>query len=609
MPPSYRLYNRSLKEHDMKRLTTLFLIGLIFILSSAIAQASPTNVSLANAFFADQMPIGADLYMAIRTDDAYLDELDGILGKIVTQLSETIPNINIPEEGFGVHQLINQVLASSRLDIDFETDIRPWLGSSMAFGLYWGEDVVQDFFIAIDHSNRELVEAFIINTSRRQTEVTVEDNFSIYAMGDGMTLIGINDDAIYIAMRPELLPIDGAPSDTLSNDPNFQKAVGALPSANYNILVAGDTSILAQMMDNNRISTRQSIEALLPDAYTALGATIVNGVSPTIDFAQVGLPPEIMNLINTPVDPSFTQYIPANATGVIHGTNLLAPYNALIDLISAQTGQDMRAQLDQAYTLFGIDVVDLLLSGDFAMYVTYKSEGLESLINRQLEIINTEGSTAPVDITSLLDFGYIFEIPDSRQAQSFIDQVYNLYNMMGANAGVTVSQEEIAGNMALVIRAESVGMESLELIMGTNSSVMVIGTRESATAILTGNGRFDSNPFYQNSLRYTLPSMTHYWFIDRNSLSGLLTILSLLGPNISNVFDNIITNLGTSTPTPEELARQEELRRERARLILLSIMDLQTQLQAFSQIFDNATISLSSKEGILFLRAVVTLTE
>jgi len=593
----------------MKRLTTLFLIGLIFILSSAIAQASPTNVSLANAFFADQMPIGADLYMAIRTDDAYLDELDGILGKIVTQLSETIPNINIPEEGFGVHQLINQVLASSRLDIDFETDIRPWLGSSMAFGLYWGEDVVQDFFIAIDHSNRELVEAFIINTSRRQTEVTVEDNFSIYAMGDGMTLIGINDDAIYIAMRPELLPIDGAPSDTLSNDPNFQKAVGALPSANYNILVAGDTSILAQMMDNNRISTRQSIEALLPDAYTALGATIVNGVSPTIDFAQVGLPPEIMNLINTPVDPSFTQYIPANATGVIHGTNLLAPYNALIDLISAQTGQDMRAQLDQAYTLFGIDVVDLLLSGDFAMYVTYKSEGLESLINRQLEIINTEGSTAPVDITSLLDFGYIFEIPDSRQAQSFIDQVYNLYNMMGANAGVTVSQEEIAGNMALVIRAESVGMESLELIMGTNSSVMVIGTRESATAILTGNGRFDSNPFYQNSLRYTLPSMTHYWFIDRNSLSGLLTILSLLGPNISNVFDNIITNLGTSTPTPEELARQEELRRERARLILLSIMDLQTQLQAFSQIFDNATISLSSKEGILFLRAVVTLTE
>jgi len=592
----------------MKRLTTLFLMGLLFILSSAIAQASPANVSLANAFFADQMPIGADLYMAIRTDDAYLDELDGILRKIVMQAVETIPNATIPEEGFGVRELINQVLASTRLDVDFETDIRPWLGSSMALGVYWGEDVVQDIFIAIDHSNRELVEAFIINTSNRQTEVTVSGNFSIYSI-NSTTLIGVNDDAIYIAMRPEILPIDGPPSDSLSNDPNFQKAVGALPSANYNILVAGDTSILAQMMDGNRISTRQNIEAMLPDAYTALGATIANGVSPTIDFAQVGLTPEVVNLINTPIDPSFTQHIPANATGVIHGTNLVAPYNALIDLLSAQTGQDMRSQLDQAYTMFGFDVINVLFSGDFAMYFTYKSEGLETIINAQLEALNTETSTT-TKITDILEFGYVFEISDATQAQSLIDQLYNLYNMMGANTGISVSQEEIGGNPALVLLAEQSGMDALELVIGANDAVMVMGTRESATAVLTGNGRFDSNPFYQNSLRYSLPSMTHYWFIDRNSLPAMSTISTvLLGPAIGTVFDNVINNLGTSTPTPEEIARQEALRIERERQMLQSVLDTQTQIQAFSQIFDNATLSVSSKEGILFLRAVITLTE
>lgn len=593
----------------MKRLTTLFLLGLVFILSSAIAQAHPANVSLANAFFADQMPIGADLYMAIRTDDAYLDELDGILGKIISQISTTIPNFGLPPEGFGVRQLLNQALASTRLDIDFETDIRPWLGSSMALGLYWGEDVLQDLFIAIDHSNRELAEAFLINISRQQIEVTVEGNFSIYTMGDGMTLIGINDDAIYIALRRELIPINGAPSDTLSNDPNFQKAVGALPSTNYNILVAGDTSVLAQLMDSNRVTTRQSIKALLPDAYTALGATIANGISPTIDLAQVGLTPEVVNLINTPIDPSFTQYIPANATGVIHGTNLVAPYNALIDLLSAQTGQDMRAQLDQAYAMFGFDVINVLFSGDFAIYFTYKPEGLEGLINAQLEALNTEGTTT-TKITDILEFGYVFEVSDTTQAQSLIDQLYNLYNMMGANAGISVSQEEIGGKSALVISAEQSGMEALELVIGMNDAVMVMGTRESATAILTGNGRFDSNPFYQNSLRYTLPSMTHYWFIDRNSLPAMSTISTvLLGPAIGTVFDNVINNLGSSTPTPEEIARQEEVRRERERQMLQGFLDIQTQVQAFSQIFDNATVSVSSKEGILFLRAVVTLTE
>jgi len=341
-------------------------------------------------------------------------------------------------------------------------------------------------------------------------------------------------------------------------------------------------------------------------------ATITDGVSPTIDVVQVGLPAEAIALLNTPVDPTFTQYIPANATAVIHGTNLITAYNALIQLVSANTGQNLQAQLDQAQALFGFDVISLLLSGDFAMYFTYKPEGLTSLIDAQLEALNNNETTPPsVDISSLAEFGAIFEITDRAQAQSLVDQLANLYNLMGSNTqGITATQEDIGGSLALVLSISSPGMAPIEVVIGANDSIFVIGTRESATNALLGTGGFDSNPFYQNSLRYTLPTMTHYWFLDRNIILTGSTILGLFTPRIGSVFSSITNELGVvSTPNPTEIARQQEALREQNRQMLQEVTILTEGLQAFAQVFDNATVSVSSKEGILFVRAVITLSE
>jgi hypothetical protein len=584
---------------------------MVMVLGVSVSQADAPQVTLANAFFAEQMPAGAGVYIGIRTDDAYIEELDGILAPILAKLNDvtaiTQPQSNIPQN-FSIRQILDMI-AQPLMGEDFVTSIRPWLGSSMAMAGYWGEYITEKVLVAIDHSNRELTEAFVENRlAPLRPETTVEGNFVIYSANNGMLNIAINDDAIYLASDRALLPINGNPANALSNDMNFQKAVGSLSAPNYNILVAGETSNLMQIIDNNRSYTRNMVQSILPDAYTAIGATIVNGVSPTIDIAQVGLPSEVVNLFSTPVDPTFLRNIPANATAVIHGTNLIAPYNALIDLVSAQTGQDLRTQLEQAQTIFGMDVISLLLSGDFAIYFTYKPDAIATVFNQQLDALasNPFGFTT-LDVESLLDFGYIFEISDRAQAQSLIDQLADLYVMLGAGNDIIISREEIAGGNALNLTLRSANMNDVNMLIGTNDRLLVMGLRENAIAILNGQGGFDSNPFYQNSLRYTLPTMTHYWFVDRNIISSLGGLLGILTPQIGMAFASI--NDMMVTPNPTQAAEQEASVRESNRQAIMRAMEFNTALSQFAQLFDNATFSIGTKEGILFMRAVLTLSQ
>lgn len=596
----------------MKRLSLLLGLVMVIVFGVSVSQADTTQVTLANAFFAEQMPAGAGIYIGIRTDDAYIEELDGILAPILAKLNDVtsvIPsNTSNTPMNFSIKQLLEMV-AQALVGRDFATTIRPWLGSSMAMAGYWGEYITEKALIAIDHSHRELAEAFVENLlAPLRPETTVAGNFVIYSANNGLLNIAINDDAIYLASDRALLPINGNPANALSNDINFQKAVGSLSAPNYNILVVGETSNLIQIIDNNRSYTRDMVRSILPDGYTAIGATIVNEVSPTIDIAQVGLPSEVVNLFSTPLDPTFLRNIPANATAVIHGTNLIAPYNALIDLVSAQTGQDLRTQLEQAQTIFEMDVISLFLSGDFAIYFTYKPDGIATVFNQQLDALATNpfGITR-VDVESLLDFGYISEISDRAQAQALIDQLADLYVMLGAGNDITISREEIAGGNAINLTLHSRDTTDLNMVIGVNDRLLVMGLRENAIAILNGQGGFDSNPFYQNSLRYTLPTMTHYWFVDRNIISSLGGLLGILTPQISMAFASI--NDMMVTPNPTQAAAQEASVREANRQAILSVMKFNSALEQFAQLFDNATFSIGTKEGILFVRAVLTISQ
>ncbi|MDX2076998.1 MAG: DUF3352 domain-containing protein [bacterium] len=599
----------------MKHRVLLLLISLVSLISFSVAQAHPAQVALDNAFFADQMPAGASIYIGIRTDDAYIDELNGILDKVTTGLSAIAPDM---PTNMNIRQLLDQVVMSIGVEGDFQTAIRPWLGDKVGIGIYFGEQSPENIFIAIDHTNRELAEAFIENVSRGALRTSVEGDFTVYTTNNDMAFIAINNDTIYITSLRELIPFTGNTLHALRNYLPFQQAVEALPSDSYNVIVIAQTARLAQMGNGNRNDA--IVQAVVGDGYTAIGATITDGVSLTLDVVQTGLPAQVTDLLNTPVDPAFTQYIPSNATAVIHGTNLIAAYNALIQLVSANTGQDLQAQLTQAQALFGFDVISLLLSGDFATYFTYKPQGLTDLLNTQLDALNQNTMTSPtLDIAQFAEFGVIFEISDPANAQSLVDQLFNLYGLFGGNNGVTATQEEIAGHNALILTVNATpSMSSFDIVIGANEAVFVIGTRESATAVLSGTGGFDSNPFYQNSLGYTLPDMTHYWFLDRTVImtgTGIFGFLltPVVGSETTGVTFDVETGVSaTFTPNPTQeaqITRQQEIMREQSLQGIESMTAFNDVMQGFSQLFDNATVSVSSKDDILFVRAVITFSE
>lgn len=592
----------------MKRWIILLLMMLLGM-SISIAHAKPTTVRLAHAFFADQIPAGADFYVAIRTDDAYIAELDNILTPIFAQLSNfegiVAPNYNLS-------QLLD-MLVQPTTGGDFATTVRPWLGASLAIAIYLNPNKTeaQNLFIAIDHSNRELAQATLENLLPRQINVVVEGDFTIYSPSTGLGFASINDDAIYITAGRGSTAFTGVTGDVLGNQANFHRSVGALPAPSYNIVFTADTASLVQVLDNDRSDTARLIRNLLPDAYTAVGATILDGVSPTIDVAQIGLTSSIISLISTPLDATFLQNVPSNVTGIIHGTNLLAPYNTIIDLLSAQTGEDLRAQLDQIQGLFGFDVIDLLLSDDFAIYFTYKPQQLAEVIDQQLSLLNTDPYGIVSDLTALIEFGYIIELSNPSNGQALIDQIASLYAMLGANSasGIAINRERIGNSNALILSLTTSPNGMLDLVIGANERVFVIGTRDSAEAILTGRGGFNTNPHYQNSLRYTLPTMTHYWFIDRASLSAAMSFIRLgLEPQITKTLDDFSLYWDHS-PSSVEIDEARERARQQTRQRLSELLAMQEPLSQLAQLFDSATLSVTTKEGVLFLRAVITLSQ
>ncbi len=566
----------------MKRYILAFLMSLLFIMGISTVQASPVQANLDNAFFADQIPAGAEVFAAIRTDAGYLDQLDGIFNQLADGVSSILSIVGVPANDVSLYQSLDMAVQSAGLEGDFQTTIRPWLGDKIGIGMYQGESSLVETLIIVDIANRELAEAFIENAGRGALEVSTEGNFTVYSNSNTPTLIAVGDDSAYIATKRDLIPFNGNPTDSLANNPDFQAAVGALSAGSYNIMLISDSQALMQ----SSLNTTPMELAPFYGGYTAIGATIVDGVSATLDIVQLGVSDDILNYINVPIDTAFTQYIPADATAVLHGTNVLPLLNLIVAQASQNTGQDVQAQLGQLDKILGFNIFDLLLSSDFAVYLTYNPDGIEALLNAPSVVDGGVLSTDDIDLNALTQAGFVFKITNPEDAQKLITQLSMLLGMVANSLpNATITTEQIDGRDVVVLTANTQRGRLVDVIIGANDAVLVMGTRESATAILTGNGGFSSSATYQTALRYTLPTPTHYWFLDRNSVVAALDLAVLwLTPMSAGSVESNQAMLETAT-------------------------EIHNQIEIFAQLFNSATLTTSVKDKTLQIRAVITLSE
>ncbi|MCU0480473.1 MAG: DUF3352 domain-containing protein [Anaerolineae bacterium] len=361
----------------MRRYTLFFIMILLISLGLSPTYAHTSQATPENAFFADQMPAGADIFIGIRTDEAYFDQLDDIVTTVLNGFNTIFPHMLDEISEARLYTLLERQLFFLG---SFQADIRPWLGDKIGVGIYWGETAPQHTLIIIDHTNREQTESYVNKLTGGTIASATQGDFTVYGEDEAL-ILAVNDEALYIATTSELLPINGNPTDNMATDGQFQTALATLPLPNYNLIAMGQTQYIANLLNN---PTLIQLSQGLADAYTAIGATIQDDVSLTVDIAQMGLD-GINTYLDTPINPDFAQHIPINTTGFIHGANFAPVINTLLSTLSASGQAPTPNDLNVLNALAGVDLTDLFLSGDFALYFGYYPDNWMAYSLEQLE--------------------------------------------------------------------------------------------------------------------------------------------------------------------------------------------------------------------------------
>ena len=204
----------------MKRiLVIVFLLGALGIIGVLPALATPIAElnDLARYFPAD-----TPIFAAVRTDDAFFSELDGLVAKVAAALPPgTIPPVTIVDA-------LDMALADANPPMSFQEDIRPWLGDTIAFGVleipaedgaatrmlrrrtFDGEAPV---LVAVAITDRAAVTDFFVNGMTEadvEFERTDEADFTVITPSDSSVefaketpVIVIRDDALFVTNQAD----------------------------------------------------------------------------------------------------------------------------------------------------------------------------------------------------------------------------------------------------------------------------------------------------------------------------------------------------------------------------------------------------------------------
>lgn len=578
----------------MKKLI-LVLVVAVLALSAVVTPTLAVPTAELNAL-AEYYPADTVFFASGRTDDGYVETLDGLIQRITS----AIPDSGVvPSIADGLNEFVDQVLGTG----DFQSEVRPWLGQVASAGILSLDRVLgrgpeadgtPSLLIAIQITDRAGAETFFkagFEHNSTEIDTRTEGGYTILKPDTAdNAFIAIGDSVLFVATEYEILPLE-TPAESLAANPAFTDTISLLPAGDYNISIfanLGDT--LGQMMDMNDMGQMPGMGALLPilENYPpfAVGLTILDARSLTIDMvmpygammsqmAEMGYSTDMPR----PVNPAFADRIPAGMPLVIHGTGLATQYRNQIanfrlqaeamnepDMEAFGMGLEEIQQIEEMITFFvqgltGLDFQDKVLpalDGDFALYMGPKASLADAKNMRDL--------TGELP----LDFGLVLEVSDPEVSAALVK---GITNAVGLSEEVTTSTETIGGTEALVITVPpSRDMPfPVEIVVAGNDEVFFIGTRDAARASLNPDGGLPSDPFYQEASAYLLDQSSYVLYLAGDGLLPLVNLVEMQG--------------GRSG------------RRDAA------------QLEAVLKLVSSASITASYQGDVGFVRAVLTLPE
>lgn len=545
----------------MKR---VFLVAMTLVLTLGVLVAPAAAVPVTDlSALANYYPADTAVFFSVRTDDAFIDELDDL----VVTLRDALPRGAVPP--FTLRDALDEGMVQFGDDATFENTIRTWLGDTMSFGVLTLEEAMMGLgddppvLVAVEITDRDAAEQFILD-SYAMNDVDVETE----ADGDYTLLtpevpsnafFALGDSVLLLATDADLLPLN---SDFLSLADNgeFTDSVASLPAPDYNALVALNlrdmmSQIYTMMMaEPDMMGPSGEMFAALEPIYQnyprqTLGLTMLGESSLAIDFVQSPLDysllagtfmGDVSALLDAPaVDFDFAAHIPADAPLAVQSTGFGNSAAYGIDVFAAmmemgvQQGmmqnsrrgnhEDMPAMVEEMDANDVRAFVDLAFAGMTGLNL---EEDVLPYLNGNAAIF---GRVLPSEATRFtFDAAMVFEVTDADAMQAIMDQLVEALNRYEADFtyedGVLVLPGVIRGLFPQRFQEELDAEPTFDFLIGLNDEVFVLGSREAVTYVLSGEGdSLADSPAFADARANFLEGSQQVGFIGFGPIRDLIT--------------------------------------------------------------------------------------
>jgi len=547
----------------MKRLWLGLLAGLLLALVLAPVQA--VGVSEGPSSMAKYFTANTQIFLSIRTDDGYIETLDGILSKVTRTLGESgipVPPISLAE----------QLAAADFGNGISYADIRAWLGDYAAVGLGGLETLVNNpdavnegeapLSIVVQIKDKATAAAFFEGLiPPNALEKTEKGDYIIFTDPSGNTpiFLAFGSEVLVITNRRDQLP-GVTRMATLDSNTQLQDAFNRLPAPSYNFIGYLDGAALwdlvIQQVPQEQLGLFEAqglgVGALGPIAF---GATILEGRTLAIDVAQQSS--MTANMVSSPLSADFLGLLPASADAVAVASNLSASVESALQSLSSMAQQmdqpDPSAQIEGAVQIFGIDLREDVLSWTTGGYALVFGLDFEPILAFAADPTQIEAIAGRLPA----DFGLLLEATDPAKAQALAEKLTTTLTGF-VQASPDVAEQVTVGEITIgsaTLSSFSVALPlgggatlPITLVLGADDRVFFLGLQSTAEAIFAGSDKLVDTAAYQDAAQFFIPDSAQLLYTNDEGLAETLVIpgLALLGPAIGNVFDNIVEDLESS---------------------------------------------------------------
>lgn len=600
----------------MRKLIIWLLLTTLLMGALPASAAAPIDdlTALAGYFPADSLA-----FFAIRTDESYIETLDGVFEKI----SAALPAAGIPP--VPVSSKLDQ-MAVSLGGGNFESVFRPWLGDTIAAGTVWRGESSPRGAIAFSVSDHDVAETFI------DEQIIAKTGEEYYQKSEGagyilwespeqeLTEYVLYEDAwLVLPLGLGDPPVEGF-ENTLADSVDFNAMMRMLPDQDDGYNIAGYFNP-APLMPVVEAQAGRRFPPLLVELTKARGSyavglnilddrvlvmDVVSSWGNTTALEEAGF---TLAMDIGAADLEFAAHIPADAPLVAQTINPGRQAQIMVENIHAvdawMEAEGISLFADEVLNpqdkriASGFELTDLLamanltlkgltgleyekdifpvLDGNAAMYLRFDANmaAMEELAASQAYYLPLD-MAAVIEVTDADAAGKITEALAGALEENNFEIEREEIN--GAN---TVVMPRFGAMINLLLPPEIVAkMPELDHIFGWNEDVFVYGTRDTATySLAPENDNLASDPTFVAAQAYMLPGAQDILYMNPDGLATLPDIIEMIAEQ----------------ETPHEL---DDIQQKLS--IVRNILDL----------IESGTITaISNDNGDTIVRAVLTLAE